>query len=443
MPLVTPLRPEDPRRIGRYRLTGRIDGLAADGEAGVFLARKADGEAVMVTVLGEDRAKDAAARDRFAAEARVARRVPPFCAARILDAGFEGRWPYLVTEFVPGPSLAEVMRKEGPLPASTLLAVAAGCATGLAAIHQAGLVHGDFRPETVVLSPDGPRVVHFSVTPPYGAATPAADMLAWGQAVTRAGLGRAPTARQDLAALPAGLRGVVDACLGLDPAARPPARDVLTALLRGRDLAAGLLAEGSRLGQGAARAAGSTALPPEPQPRRQRRPAAVLWVLACAACLLAAAGAAAYIASQPGSSPQVTITLTPAASQPPATRARHTASPPPPTKQVPQGMAGTWTGTVRQTKPALSVSVQISLTGGGRGGTVSYPQLGCSGSLTVITGGSARIILAQKISTGRASCADGRITLRAQGGKLAYVFARPGGGSPAGVLTRVFGQAGG
>jgi eukaryotic-like serine/threonine-protein kinase len=440
MPLVTPLRPEDPRRIGRYRLTGRIDGLAADGEAGVFVARKADGETVMLTLLREDRAKDAAARDRFAAEARVARRVPPFCAARILDAGFEGRWPYLITEFVPGPSLAEVMRSEGPLTASTLLAVAAGCATGLAAIHQAGLVHGDFRPQTVVLSPDGPRVVHFSVTPPYGAATPAADMLAWGQVVTRAGLGRAATARQDLAALPAGLRGVVGACLGLEPAARPSAREVLTTLLSGRTLAAGLLAEGSRLGLGAARAAVRTDLPPDPQPRRKRRPAAVLWAVACAACLLAAGGAAAYIASQPGSSAQVTITLTPAPSPSPAGRPRHRASPPPPTKQVPEGMAGTWTGTVRQTKPALSVSVQISLTGGGRGGTVSYPQLGCSGSLTVVTGGSARIIAVQKIRTGRANCADGRITLSAQpGGKLAYVFARPGGGSPAGVLTRAGG----
>ena len=78
MPNVTSLRPDDPRRVGRYRLTGRVDELVT-GDAGpsaVFLAQRVDGETVMVTLLAA--AADAAARDRFAAEARVARRVPPF-----------------------------------------------------------------------------------------------------------------------------------------------------------------------------------------------------------------------------------------------------------------------------------------------------------------------------------------------------------------------------
>ena len=68
----------------------------------MFMSKMVDDGEVIVTLLGQERVADAAARDRFTAEARVARRVAPFCAARILDAGIEAYVPYLVTEYVPG-----------------------------------------------------------------------------------------------------------------------------------------------------------------------------------------------------------------------------------------------------------------------------------------------------------------------------------------------------
>ena len=104
MPNVMPLQADDPRRVGHYRLTGRIDSRpGADGSTTrVFMAKMVDDGEVIVTLLGQERVADAAARDRFTAEARVARRVAPFCAARILDAGIEAYIPYLVTEYVPG-----------------------------------------------------------------------------------------------------------------------------------------------------------------------------------------------------------------------------------------------------------------------------------------------------------------------------------------------------
>ena len=56
MPLVTPLRPDDPRRVGRYRLSGRIaDGLDDPDSAGTFLSRLPDGTPVAVTLLGPGR----------------------------------------------------------------------------------------------------------------------------------------------------------------------------------------------------------------------------------------------------------------------------------------------------------------------------------------------------------------------------------------------------
>ena len=129
-----------------------------------------------------------------------------------------------------------------------LAALAIGAATGLTSIHQAGLVHGDFGPDHVVLGAEGPRVVHFSITPPYGPATPSADLLAWAQTdpVRRADA-------RDVASLPEPLRNTVAACLSPDPASRPPARALVTALLGHNDPAAGLLAEGTRRARAAGR----------------------------------------------------------------------------------------------------------------------------------------------------------------------------------------------
>ena len=88
MPQQTPLRAGDPRRVGRYRLAGRLAGDPADEP--IYLGISPEGAMVAISMLRTDWAQDAAARDRFAAEAAVAKRVPPFCAARVLDAGLEG-----------------------------------------------------------------------------------------------------------------------------------------------------------------------------------------------------------------------------------------------------------------------------------------------------------------------------------------------------------------
>ena len=264
----------------------------------MFMAKMVDDGEVIVTLLGGERVADAAARDRFTAEARVARRVAPFCAARILDAGIEAYVPYLVTEYVPGSTLIETVWREGPLTGPGLDAVAVGTATGLMAIHQTGLVHGSLGPDRVVLGPDGPCLTNFGITPPYGAATPAADLLAWANTVLFAALGRPPVGPQDLAALHEDLREVVAACLAPDPAARPVARAVLTRLLSGHDLSAGLLTEGARQAKLAARMPeiGPAHRPPAPG---RSRSGVVLWGVACAVCVLAIAAGAIFIFVRP------------------------------------------------------------------------------------------------------------------------------------------------
>ena len=375
MPNVTPLRPGDPRRVGRYRLTGRVDDFAAGGQD-VFLAERVDGAAVMATFPGAARASDAAARDRFVAEARAARNIPPFCVARILDAGVEGSRPYLVTEYIPGPSVAEVVAAEGPLPGATVRALATGCATGIASIHQAGLVHGQFGPDLVVLGRDGPRVVDFSITPPYGAATPAADIVAWARTIMFAAAGHKPASADDLRALPDDLRPVVAGCLSPDPVARPHARALLAELLNGADLSSGLLAEGARRSRVAGRAPVPVPVPTRPQPHR-RRSRALAWAAACAGCVLTIVAAVVFITGRHLGTP----TPTPDAAA--ATRVATTVLP------IPQQVSGTWAGTVHQRNPKLNVAVRLSLPGGGEHGILSYPQLDCTGRLALTSAKNA------------------------------------------------------
>jgi hypothetical protein len=429
MPLVTPLRPDDLRRVGRYRLSGRVaDGREDPNSAGTFLSRLPDGTPVAVTLLARAAAPDSASRDRFTAEATVARRVAPFCAARILDAGFDGEQPFLVSEFIEGPSLAETVAVEGPLDGPVLAALAIGAATGLTSIHQAGLVHGDFGPDHVVLGAEGPRVVHFSTTPPYGPATPSADLLAWAQTILFA------AGRPDVASLPEPLRNTVAACLSPDPASRPPARSLVTALLGHNDPAAGLLAEGTRRARIAGRGlvAADSDIPPETATvSRSRR---VAWAAACVACVGVIIVAATLIVTHRDSPPGPARPVAPV----PTTASAHTSSAAPAaTPTIPADLAGTWTGTVRQTQPALAVTVRISLAAGSPSGSISYPQLGCSGRLQLVSVLAGTFTLEQGITKGQQSCESGVVLLSPRGASsLGYKFRRSGAPSPAGMLTK-------
>ena len=427
MPNVTPLRSGDPRRVGPYRLTGRVDDFtrADTARQDVFLAQRVDGEAVMAAFPGTGRADDAAARDRFVAEARVARNIPPFCVARILDAGVEGSQPYLITEFIPGPSLAQMVAAEGALPGAVLGALAVGCATGIASIHQAGLVHGQFGPGMVILGRDGPRVIHFSTTPPYGAATPAADIRAWARVVAFAAAGRPPVTAEDLAALPPDLRSLVAGCLSPDPVARPHARALLTELLSGSDLSAGLLAAGARRSRAAARA--PEPVPPVPraeQPPRRGRGGMVLWAIACLARVLAIVAAVVFITGRhPGAgTPDPEIA---------ADGSLSTVGLP-----IPRQLNGIWSGIIHQTNPAISVAVRVFLPGGSTHGTLAYPQIGCTGRLALTSDAHAVLTFRLAITSGERNCVGGVVRLAVHGDTLRFTFLRPGGSNPAGTLTR-------
>jgi serine/threonine protein kinase len=201
----SPLRPGDPRRLGGYELLAR---LGEGGMGTVFLGRGAAGRLVAVKVIRPEFAYEDEFRARFRSEVNRARQVPPFCTAEVLDADPGHRTPYLVVEYVDGPSLAEVVDDQGPLAAGNLHSVAIGVATALAAIHGAGVIHRDLKPRNVLFSLGTPKVIDFGIaralevtsqhtrtdqmvgTVAYMAperfdgdsrtVTPAADVFAWG-----------------------------------------------------------------------------------------------------------------------------------------------------------------------------------------------------------------------------------------------------------------------
>ena len=120
------------------------------------------------------------------------------------------------------------------------------------------------------------------------------------------------------------------------------------------------------------------------------------------------------------------------------TASAHTSSAAPrATPKIPAALAGTWTGTVRQTDPALAVTVRISLAQGRPAGTISYPQLGCSGRLKLVSVLAGTFTLDQGITKGQQSCESGVVVLSPQSTtSLAFKFRRSDAPSPAGVLTK-------
>jgi serine/threonine protein kinase len=266
MPEMLALRDTDPREVGGYRLLGR---LGEGGQGVVFLAEGPAGSPAAVKLLPPT--TDPQVRNRFLKEVAAAQRVARFCTAQVLDAGIFERRPFIVSEYVNGPSLIEVVEQLGPRGGATLERIAVATLTALGAVHAAGMVHRDFKPGNVLLGPDGPVLIDFGLAavpgmttmgpsgqaaigtpafmPPEQLAaervTAAADMWSWGVTMAFAGTGELPFKGESLTAtafailhsepnvgrLPQPLDSLVHRCLNKDPAARPSARGALSELV--------------------------------------------------------------------------------------------------------------------------------------------------------------------------------------------------------------------
>jgi len=260
------LRDTDPRQVGVYQLLGR---LGEGGQGVVFLAVGPTGSRAAVKLLPPT--TDPQVRSRFLKEVAAAQRVARFCTAQVLDAGIFERRPFIVSEYVSGPSLVEVVEQLGPRGGAALERIAVATLTALGTVHAAGMVHRDFKPGNVLLGPDGPVLIDFGLaavpgmttmgpsgqvaigTPAFMApeqlaaerVTAAADMWSWAVTMVFAGTGELPFKGESLTAaayailhseprvgrLPEPLGSLVYRCLNKDPAVRPSARAVLGELV--------------------------------------------------------------------------------------------------------------------------------------------------------------------------------------------------------------------
>jgi hypothetical protein len=260
-----PLRDTDPAQVGRYRLTAR---LGAGGMGVVYLGTTRDGSLVAVKVLRPELTDDPEFRDRFGREVSNLTRVKGVCTVRVIEADTDSARPFMVTEYVSGPSLSEYVASYGPPGPDMMYGLATGLAEALTAIHTAGVVHRDLKPSNVILGQDGPKVIDFGIAQALdatsvtrtgmmvgsagfmapeqvtGRAGQAADIFAWAVTLTYAASGEMPFGtgssdailyrilhvEPDTSAVPDLLRPMVEAALAKDPQRRPPADELLARL---------------------------------------------------------------------------------------------------------------------------------------------------------------------------------------------------------------------
>jgi hypothetical protein len=261
-PVPVPARP----KVGPYRL---VETLGEGGMGVVHLALDPHGRAVALKLLRPHVAHDPAARTRLAREVTVLSRIRDPRVATVIDADLEGERPYLVTRYVPGPSLDDVVSDTGPLPGDDLLRLGRGLAEALDGIHAAGVIHRDLKPGNVLLLDGEPVLIDFGIahaaddvritmtglvmgTPGYlspevvegAAVTEATDWWGWAATLAFAASGAPPFGRgpmdvvlsrvsrgeADLSRVDPRLAPLLYAALSPDARQRPDADAVLDAL---------------------------------------------------------------------------------------------------------------------------------------------------------------------------------------------------------------------
>ena len=253
-------------RVGSYRLLAKI------GEGGmgvVHLAQGSDGRRVALKVLRPHIIGDDEARERLSREVASLRRVRSPRVAEVIDADPWGPTPFVATRYVPGLSLHQHARQEGPITGEDLRWFAAGLAEAVIAVHSVGVLHRDIKPSNVLLEGRSPVLIDFGLarladdprltvtgwllgTPGYLApeilygedATTASDVHAWAATVVFAATGRPPYGQgpavaimdrvrrgeHDLSGVPGDLAPLLRACLAPEPAARPSMQAILASL---------------------------------------------------------------------------------------------------------------------------------------------------------------------------------------------------------------------
>ncbi|WP_329068197.1 serine/threonine protein kinase [Streptomyces sp. NBC_01429] len=261
------LRTTDPTKLGHHTILGRI---GAGGMGQVYLGRSPGGRLLALKVVRDDFAQSADVLTRFRREVETVGRVRSAYTAALVDYDVTSKPYWLATEYVSGPTLgaavptAEGLPAEG-LPAEVCLLLFAALAEALADVHARGVSHRDLKPQNIILSSVGPRLIDFGIaratdhtvltqagqtvgslgyTAPEamteGPVGPAADMFALGATMAYAATGRAPfgstmasvvyrsmRGETDLTGVDSRVAELITSCVSTDPALRPDPAEII------------------------------------------------------------------------------------------------------------------------------------------------------------------------------------------------------------------------
>ncbi len=145
----------------RYELVERI---GAGGMAEVWRARDTRLQRDVAIKVIPEQVHDPSRQRRIAREAKAMAALSHPNVLAVYDYGEDAAdRPYIVTEFVDGPDLHQVLAQEGKLSPDRVVDIMRGVLLGLEVAHRAGIVHGDIKPANVLMGHDGPKVGDFGV----------------------------------------------------------------------------------------------------------------------------------------------------------------------------------------------------------------------------------------------------------------------------------------
>src|SRR5215210_8236344 len=134
----------------------RIESLIAVGGMGrVYKARSAEGQESALKLVKPDLAQDSVFRKRFEREASIAQRLTHPHVVPVLDTGEHEGLPYLAQRLITGGSLDDRLERDGVLNAELAIRICTEVASGLDALHAAGLFHRDVKPANILLDEGG------------------------------------------------------------------------------------------------------------------------------------------------------------------------------------------------------------------------------------------------------------------------------------------------
>lgn len=125
--------------------------IGSGGMGIVYLAEDGAGNDVALKLLRPEVASDENARTRLRREVAALQRVSSDQIARPLDAELDGDGAFIVTEFIPGPTLDEAVRRHGALHLEVVREIGVVLGEALQEIHAAGIIHRDLKPSNIMI----------------------------------------------------------------------------------------------------------------------------------------------------------------------------------------------------------------------------------------------------------------------------------------------------